>query len=59
MDLDIHVTPPWNAIGSESQKKEEKKEKEKKKKKLGTVRLRRCLFPSSFYRQTLAPFTLH
>ena len=36
----------------------EKKEKEKKKK-LVTVRLRRCLFPSSFYRQTLAPFTLH
>ena len=32
MDLHIHVTPPWNAIGSESQKKEEKKEKEKKKK---------------------------
>ena len=31
MDLHIHVTPPWNAIGSESQKKEEKKEKEKKK----------------------------
>ena len=35
MDLHIHVTPPWNAIGSESQKKEEKKEKEKKKKKEG------------------------
>ena len=32
MDLHIHVTPPWNAIGSESQKKEEKKEKRKKKK---------------------------
>ena len=39
MGLHIHVTPPWNAIGSESQKKEEKKEKEKKKKKLVTVRL--------------------
>ena len=31
MDLHVHVTPPWNAIGSESQKKEEKKEKRKKK----------------------------
>ena len=29
-----------------------------KKKKLVTVRLRRCLFPSSFYRQTLGPIYL-
>ena len=49
------MTPPWRAIGSCNQKKVEKRYK---KKKLGTVRLRRFLFPTSFYRQTLGPLYL-
>ena len=44
MFLHTHVTPPWRAIGSRNQKKAEKKEKTKRQK-LGTVRLRRYLFP--------------
>ena len=39
---------PWRAIGSRNQKKAEKREK-KKRKKLGTVRLRRYLFPTLLY----------
>ena len=46
MFLDTHVTPPWRAIGSRTQKKAEKREK-KKRKKLGTVRLRRYLLPTA------------
>ena len=43
-----HVTPPWRAITSRNQKKAEKREK-KKRQKLGTVRLRRYLFPTLLY----------
>ena len=51
------MTPPWNAIGSESQKKEEKKEKEKKKK-VGYRAPAALPVPTSFYRQTLGPLYL-